>query len=120
MALAALLGAVGQLIMKLVGQDLAAHGFSLQTGLWFLAVFGLYGGVMVLFMKGLQLGREMSTTYPAYSLTFVWAALLAYFVLGETLHFLQIVGIIVICAGVALINMPKIRITRSRNHRAER
>lgn len=108
MTLAALLGAVGQLIMKLVGQDLAASGLTLGSVLWLLVVFLLYGGVMGLFMVGLKHGRELSTTYPVYSLTFVWAAVLGFLFLDERLLTVQIVGIAVICGGVALINMPPI------------
>lgn len=106
MTLAALLGAVGQLIMKLVGQDLAARGLTLGSGLSLLVVFLLYGGVMGLFMIGLKHGRELSTTYPVYSLTFVWAAILGFMFLDERLLTVQIIGIAVICGGVALINMP--------------
>ena len=100
------LGAVGQLIMKIVGQDLAESGFSLGAGLWLFVVFCLYGGVMGLFTQGLKHGRELSTTYPVYSLTFVWAAIIGFVYLGERLAFEQLVGIAVICMGVALINMP--------------
>lgn len=106
MTLAALLGAVGQLIMKLVGQDLGEQGLTHGSVVWLLVVFLLYGGVMGLFMVGLRHGRELSTTYPVYSLTFVWAALLGFWFLDERLLMVQLFGIAVICGGVALINMP--------------
>lgn len=115
MTVAALLGAVGQLIMKLVGQDLASQGLSLVSVIWLLVVFLLYGGVMGLFMVGLKHGRELSTTYPVYSLTFVWAAVLGYLFLDERLLTVQLIGIAVICGGVALINMPNL----GKSHRAK-
>jgi drug/metabolite transporter (DMT)-like permease len=114
MTLAALLGAVGQLIMKLVGQDLAVRGLTVGSMVWLLVVFLLYGGVMGLFMIGLKHGKELSTTYPVYSLTFVWAAILGFLFLDERLLVIQITGIAVICGGVALINMPALGRTKER------
>lgn len=107
MAVAALLGATGQLIMKYAGGLIGESGLTPLSGGLCLLVFCLYGGVMMLFMQGLKHGRELSTTYPVYSLTFPFAAILSGIFFGEVLHYAEWGGLALICAGVGVMNIPE-------------
>jgi drug/metabolite transporter (DMT)-like permease len=106
MALAAFLGAAGQLVMKLIATVLNDQGLTLGVVLLGSLVFSVYGGIMWLFLQGLRHGRELSTTYPVYSLTFPFAALLGWLTYGEEVSLGQWAGLLLVCAGVALMNKP--------------
>lgn len=109
MILAAFLGAVGQLIMKQAAMLMRADGVTLWVAFAATGAFCLYGIVMLLFLQGLRHGRELSTTYPVYSLTFPFAAVLAWVFYGEVFEPIQWLGLLSICTGVGVMNLPKSR-----------
>ncbi len=109
MSIAALVGAIGQLTMKYAAVVVKEDGVTLLTGGLFFLAFSLYGLVMLLFLQGLKHGRELSTTYPVYSLTFPFAAALGWLVFAEVMDLMQWVGLTLICAGVGVMNIPEKR-----------
>ncbi|MBI4150900.1 hypothetical protein HY492_02130 [Candidatus Woesearchaeota archaeon] len=61
--------------------------------------YALGSGIMILAFKG----GEVSGLYPVVSTSFVWVALSAHFLLGEQVHALRWVGIIIIISGILMI-----------------
>ena len=102
---AAMAGAVGQFCFKIFSGKLAtdsAWELAISPYLWVAIVS--YFGVMVLFIIGLRLWGEMSTLYPIYGSTFVWALIMASIWLGEDISYTGIAGTALIIAGIALLN----------------
>jgi multidrug transporter EmrE-like cation transporter len=61
-----------------------------------------YGVSTMLLVLALRYG-ELSVLYPVIALTYVWVSILSVTVLGETLNFYKIVGLILIVVGVAVL-----------------
>lgn len=100
--LAGLFGAIGQYFYK-IGADRLSQISFLQNWPIFLGILSFII-VMVLFVMSFKLGGKLSVVYPVYATTFVWGALIAKFALGEQINFSKIIGIFLICAGVAVIS----------------
>ena len=83
----------GQLLWKL----------SIQSGLWYL-IFGfiLYAFGAIVMLVAYKFG-SLSILQPMLSLNYVFALLLAAFVLGETITITKVVGIAIIFISVVLI-----------------
>lgn len=93
-ALAAVLGAFGQLLVKRAA----------TAGPWFLLGGALaFTGVLVLFTFGYRLGGRIGVVYPVYATTFVWGLLLGAYVDGEPLSARQIAGVATILLGTAVV-----------------
>lgn len=93
-----LLIAATQIIFK---QAATAQGnILLQPMLWLGMILSLIAGVLLIF--ALKHG-ELSVLYPVVALGFVWVALTSVFLLDETLSLKQIIGMIIVIAGVSLI-----------------
>jgi multidrug transporter EmrE-like cation transporter len=84
--------------MQSVGGGLQAIllNFSLWTGL---SLYGISTGLLILALRD----GELSLLYPVISLTYVWVTILSVAVFNESLNIFKILGIAVICAGVALL-----------------
>jgi multidrug transporter EmrE-like cation transporter len=65
--------------------------------------------VMVLFVISYKLGGRISAVYPAYAATFVWGALLGYYLEGEPLNATVLFGIGLILAGVAVVGIGAVK-----------
>ena len=104
--IAAVFGALGQYAYKKGGLILSQvpvwKNFPLLVGIL------LFCGVMVLFVFGYKLGGRISVVYPYYATTFIWSALIGYFLEKEPLNF-HIIG------GTSLIVVGLIWIARSLN-----
>ncbi len=105
--LASLLGAVGQLCFKTVASggfssvgDLAGNGY-----LWM--AIGTYVAIMGLFVYGLKCWDDMSTLYPIYGSTFVFALVLSSFWLGERPEGTAVAGTVFIVVGIVLLTRNK-------------
>ena len=101
-ALAAFLGAVGQMLYK-AGADRA--GGSLMSYLLNLRLGGgvlCYIAVMGLFVAAFKGGGALTVLYPIYATTFVWAALLAWLVYGAPIRPINVVGMLVLIVGMYL------------------
>jgi multidrug transporter EmrE-like cation transporter len=107
---AAVSGAVGQFCFKLFSNQMGqvtGTELALSPYLWIAIV--CYFGVMGLFLLGLRLGGELSTLYPVYGSTFVWALVLAHFWLGEKVSVAAMAGTGIIILGIALLFMDTSR-----------
>ena len=100
--LAALFGAVGQYLYK---SGAAAAGGSVGSYLWNARLLGgvvCYVAVMVLFIAAFKRGGELSVLYPIYATTFIFAAILAWFVYGEPIKPVNIAGMATLVLGMYL------------------
>lgn len=100
--MAALLGAVGQLLYKSGAERASgtAGSYLINPRLW--AGAACYVAVMVLFVAAFRKGGALSVLYPLYATTFVWAALLAWRVYGEPIRPTQIAGMLLLVVGLFL------------------
>jgi drug/metabolite transporter (DMT)-like permease len=110
--IAILLGAAAQLLLKagtnVVGRfefawaNAGPVGLQLATEPRILGGAGCYALSLVFWIMALS-RADLSALYPMVSLGFALNALLAWWVLGETLSLQRVAGIAVIMVGVALV-----------------
>jgi len=98
----AILGAFGQIFFKL-----ASESFSFSVGgllkNWKLIIgVLLYGSSALLFIYSLKYGN-LSLLYPLIATSYIWVALLSFFLLKEPMSFLNVTGVALIILGIALI-----------------
>lgn len=84
-----------------LGLDLRSMLAIITNGYVFVG-YTLYGINMVLLVLALR-HAELSILYPIIALTYVWVALLSFFVLHEHMSAIRIGGIALIIIGVAAI-----------------
>ena len=100
--LAALFGAVGQFLYKSgaerAGSSIA--GYLLNTRL--LGGVVCYIAVMVLFVAAFKKGGALTTLYPIYASTFIFAALIALWAYGTPIKPVNVGGMILLVAGMYL------------------
>ena len=100
--LAALFGAFGQFLYK-SGAERAG-----RTILSYLANGRIIGGVacyvavMALFVAAFKRGGALTTLYPIYATTFIWAALIALWIYGTPIKTLNILGFALLVTGMYL------------------
>ena len=100
--IASLLGATGQFLYK-SGAARAGGGFSsylLNPRL--LAGAACYAFVMVLFIAAFKRGGALSVLYPIYASTFIFSAIGARQIYGETIFPVNIAGMALLIAGMCL------------------
>ena len=101
---AALLGALGQYLYKEgAAQVQLSNLASVFTNPRIILGILCYIGVMFLFVFGFKKGGQLTVLYPVYATTFIWAALIGFFVLGETFTLFRILGIVLIITGVVFV-----------------
>jgi multidrug transporter EmrE-like cation transporter len=97
------IGAAAQVLIKTGAGGLESRSvWEMVTNIPLLSGYALYGVYTALFSLALR-DSELSLLYPIISLTFVWVALLSVSVFHEQMTFHKIVGIGIICSGVALL-----------------
>jgi drug/metabolite transporter (DMT)-like permease len=102
MAFAALLGAIGQIsLKKLSDVPLGAMLFSWYTWLF----IGTYGAAVLINLAAYRYGGKVSILYPVIATSYIWAAILAWKYLGESISGWTIAGIGAILIGVTLIGI---------------
>jgi len=103
-----LLGAAGQILMKLGANTLGPSNSPLDMLLTPAIFFGyvLYALMTVLFIFALQ-HEELSILYPIISLTYVWVAGLSVVFLSESLGMIRILGVLTIVLGVTVLGRKK-------------
>ena len=99
--LAAVVGAVGQYLYKIGGNRLGQEPFFKNWPLFTGMI--LFCGVMVLFVWAFKLGGRLSVVYPVYATTFLWGTLLAVWLEKEPYSVMQLAGVGVVVAGVAMV-----------------
>ncbi|MFY0688770.1 MAG: hypothetical protein JXQ90_16470 [Cyclobacteriaceae bacterium] len=100
--LASFLGALGQYLYK-SGADRAdgtVAGYLANPRL--LGGVVCYIGVMVLFVAAFKKGGSLTVLYPIYATTFIWAAILAYFVFGTPIKPINMAGMVLLIVGMYL------------------
>lgn len=94
-------GAAGQYLYK---QGAARLG---EVPIWanwhIFAGVGAFCLVMVMFIASFKLGGRLSVVYPMYATTFIWGALIGVMVEKEPWSWAQVLGILVITGGCALV-----------------
>jgi multidrug transporter EmrE-like cation transporter len=99
-ALAALLGATGQLLYK-SGAEAATGGWTSYVLNWRLALgVACYVAVMVLFVRAFKLGGSLTVLYPVYASTFIWAALISAVAYGTPIRAVNVLGMGLLVAGM--------------------
>ena len=93
-AVAAVLGAAGQLCVK---RGAAGAPLALVAGAL------AFTGVLFLFTAGYRLGGRIGVVYPVYATTFVWGTLAGVLLDGEAWSVRQLVGVAVILIGTTLV-----------------
>lgn len=99
---AALLGAVGQLLYQ---TGAARAGGSLTSYVLNARILGgvvCYVAVMVLFVAAFRIGGRLTVLYPIYASTFIWAAVLALAVHGTPIRPVHVAGMLLLVAGMYL------------------
>ena len=103
--LAALSGALGQFCFKYFSNEISNSTLmELIFNLYLWIAMLLYFSVMILFIFGFRLGGELSTLYPVYGSTFIWALILAVVFREESISIANISGVIIIILGITLLN----------------
>ncbi|MCE9605211.1 MAG: hypothetical protein K8U03_09960 [Planctomycetia bacterium] len=102
-AIAAVVGAVGQFLYK--------SGADRATGNWttYLLNARLLGGVvcymavMVLFVAAFKRGGSLAVLYPIYASTFIWAAVISWYVYETQLKPVNVAGMLCLVLGMYLL-----------------
>jgi multidrug transporter EmrE-like cation transporter len=103
--LSVVLNAFAQLGMKMASQkDLSFKGLFGNVPLYFAG--SLYLISIFFWLKGLQ-GMPLSRAYPFQSLGYVIVFGLSYLLLSEKFSGLQIIGLLIICLGIAVLGFSK-------------
>lgn len=80
-----------------------AYGWAIGTSPWF--VLGMACYVVSLGLWLMVLARaEVSLAYPFLSIGYVLTAVVGYFMLGESVGAVRVAGLVLICAGIAVIS----------------
>lgn len=103
MLIAAVLGSCGQIFLKL------GSGKPLAGMIPYLAAFGLFYGVAVLInIWAYRSGGKVSILYPVIATSYIWTALFAWKVLGESISSWTIAGTVLVIVGIAVIGFGAI------------
>lgn len=101
--LCTIFGVAAQYFLKTSASALqGGHLFSAiaSIGLWVgLVLYGINTGLLILALRD----GELSLLYPVISLTYVWVTIMSVTVLGESMTWMKIGGITLICLGVAFL-----------------
>lgn len=107
MAFAALLGATGQIMLKKSSQvEFTLIGLITNWPLF--AFVMLYGIAVIIQFIAYRMGGDVSVIYPVVSLSYVFAALFAWYFLGEHISIWTIIGITCIMVGLTFIGFGAI------------
>ena len=101
--LAALLGAVGQFLYKSGAERASGSLLSYLANPRLLGGVVCYVAVMVLFVAAFKRGGALTTLYPIYASTFVFAALIAWSAYGTPIKPVNCVGMLLLAAGMYLL-----------------
>lgn len=91
-----------QLSSKVAASELAFDIVALITNIPLVIAFVLFGAAGMLMILSLRKG-ELSVIHPFFGLSFVWVALLSYYVLHEPVSSTNIIGVIAIICGLLFI-----------------
>lgn len=96
MAFAALLGAGGQILLKIGSSKVTL----LKMIPWFFGFAALYGVAVLINIWAYKSGGKVTFVYPIISLSYIMSALLAWKFLGEPISWMTFVGAALIMTGI--------------------
>ena len=103
-AVAALLGAVGQYLFKHATQT--RSGFlAIMTSPHVLIGMACYLAVMGLFVHAFRKGGSVAVLYPIYASTFIWAAVIAWAFYQQPIRPVHVAGMVLLVAGMVLMGL---------------
>ncbi len=102
MALAAVLGALGQYLYKSGADAVDGTLLSYAVNARILGGVVCYLGVMTLFIAAFRLGGSLTLLYPIYGSTFIWAAFIAWKVYGTPISGINVAGMLALVLGMYL------------------
>ncbi|MBT4605170.1 hypothetical protein HOC01_06015 [archaeon] len=94
--------AAGQIFFKFAAPTIQTNILSYATSPAYIFGLSLYGIGAALFIFALKVG-ELSQIFPMLALNFIWVALAAVFIFGETLTTIRILATILIAIGVLFV-----------------
>lgn len=103
MVVAALLGSLGQIMLKRATDVMNGSFFSLLTNWYLWCFFLLYGVAVLINIVAYRLGGKVQFLYPMISLSYIFAAFLSWKLLGESIGVLTWIGSVIIVIGVSII-----------------
>lgn len=98
--LASLFGALGQFLYKSGAERAGGSVASYLLNARLLGGVGCYVAVMVLFVAAFKKGGALTTLYPVYATTFIFAALIAWWAYGTPIKPANICGMALLIAGM--------------------
>jgi multidrug transporter EmrE-like cation transporter len=105
-ALSTVVIAVAQVFLKKGAGLIAGTVRSIIFNPWIILGFIMYGFATLLLISALKYGN-LSTLYPIVGLGYVWVCLFSFFLFKEIITFLDILGIVSIIFGVAMLGVNK-------------
>jgi hypothetical protein len=102
-ALAALLGALGQFLYQSGAVRAGGSVASYLGNVRLIAGVICYVAVMILFVAAFQRGGALTTLYPIYASTFIWAAIIARWAYATPIKPVNVCGMLVLIAGMYLL-----------------
>lgn len=108
MAIAALFGAAGQIMLKKSSSNFAFSipGTIGNAYLWGFILF--YGAAVLINILAYKAGGKVSMLYPVISLSYGFTLFMAWFFLGESISVGSIAGVLLITAGIVVIGLTPI------------
>ena len=101
-AVAAFVGALGQFFYKSGAERTGASLGSYLLNARLLGGVVCYIAVMALFVAAFKRGGALSVLYPVYATTFIWAALIGWFVYGDPIRATNVGGMLLLVVGMYL------------------
>jgi drug/metabolite transporter (DMT)-like permease len=98
----AFLGALGQFLYKSGAERAGGSMASYLLNARLLGGVICYIAVMVLFVAAYKKGGALTVLYPVYATTFIWAAVIAWFLYGVPIRPLNVAGMLLIIGGMYL------------------
>jgi multidrug transporter EmrE-like cation transporter len=100
---AALFGAVGQFLYKCGAERTDGSVMSYLANVRLLGGVICYVAVMVLFVAAFKRGGALTTLYPVYASTFVFAAIISWYAYGTPIKLVNIAGMALLSGGMYLL-----------------
>jgi uncharacterized membrane protein len=102
--LCAVLAALGQTFFKMGAAEVSTSYSDWIFNWEVIFGMGVYGTSAVLFIVALKYGR-LSILYPIIATSYIWVTLLSAYVFGESVTYVNWIGIAMITCGVTLITI---------------
>jgi len=101
---ATMLTSFSQILLKMGMERFAPDIISIASNLFLVTGIALYGIASIMVVYGLKQG-ELSVLYPVIATSYIWVAILAYFLMNEPVSRFRMLGIGSVVAGVIMIGI---------------